>query len=129
MGNCKCAHFNEFVSDALSQENNNVVYAASKNRKRAYEVGASQSRAPVTQRAPFRPSASAAKFRPPLKKNPGKTGFCKTFTVALPKGTTSQGSSKVPPSNMPCWNCNKPGHWARKCPYPKKNNNQGGRQG
>ena len=51
------------------------------------------------------------------------------FTVALPKGTTSQGSSNVPPSNMPCWNCNKPGHWARKCPYPKKNNNQGGRQG
>ena len=30
---------------------------------------------------------------------------------------------------MPCWNCNKTGHWARKCPYPKKNFNQGGRQG
>ena len=64
MGNCKCAHFNEFVSDALSQENNNAVYAASKSRKRAYEAGASQSKAPVTQRAPFRPPASAAKFRP-----------------------------------------------------------------
>ena len=48
MGNCKCALFNEFVSDALSQENNNAVYAASKSRKRAYEVGASQSKAPVT---------------------------------------------------------------------------------
>jgi hypothetical protein len=30
---------------------------------------------------------------------------------------------------MPCWNCNKPVHWARKCPYPKKNANQGGRLG
>jgi hypothetical protein len=30
---------------------------------------------------------------------------------------------------MPCWNCNKPGHWSRKCPYPKKNANQGGSQG
>ena len=30
---------------------------------------------------------------------------------------------------MPCWNCNKPGLWASKCPYPKKNNNQGARQG
>ncbi|XP_066380422.1 uncharacterized protein [Miscanthus floridulus] len=129
MGNCKCAHFNEFVSDALSQENNNAVYAASKSRKRAYEAGASQSKAPVAQRAPFRPPASAAKFRPPQKRNPVKTGFRKAFTVALPKGTTSQGSSRAPPSNMPCWNCNKTGHWARECPYPKKNNYQGGHQG
>jgi hypothetical protein len=30
---------------------------------------------------------------------------------------------------MPCWNCNKPGHWSRNCPYPKKNVNQDGRQG
>jgi predicted aspartyl protease len=30
---------------------------------------------------------------------------------------------------MPCWNCNKLGHWSRKCPYPKKNANQGGRPG
>jgi hypothetical protein len=30
---------------------------------------------------------------------------------------------------MPCWNYNKPGHWSRNCPYPKKNVNQGGRQG
>ena len=114
------------MSDALSQENNNAVYAASKNRKRAYEAGASQSKALVTQRAPFRPPASAAKFCAPLKKNPGKTGFRKAFIVALPKGTTNQGSSNVPPSNMPCWNCNTPGHWARKCPYPKKNNYLGG---
>jgi hypothetical protein len=30
---------------------------------------------------------------------------------------------------MPCWNYKKPGHWSRNCPYPKKNVNQGGRQG
>ena len=112
--------FNEFVSDALSQENNNAVYAASKSHKRAYEAGASQSKAPVIQRAPFCPPASAAKFRPLQKKNPAKTGFRKAFTVALPKVTTSQGSYRAPPSNMPCWNCNKTGHWARECPYPKR---------
>ena len=65
-------------------------------------MGASQSKALVTSKSPFRPLASAVKFRPSLKKNPGKTGFHKAFTVALPKGTTSQGSSNVPPSNMPC---------------------------
>jgi len=37
----KSTTFNEFVSDALTQENSNAVYAACKNRKRAYETGAS----------------------------------------------------------------------------------------
>jgi hypothetical protein len=129
MGTSKCATFNEFTSDALTQENNNSIYAASKSRKRAFEAGASQSRAPVAPRAPSCPPATGAKFRPPQKKAPTKTGFRKAYTVSLPKGSSSQGSSSVPPSNMPCWNCNKPGHWARNCPYPKKNANQGGCQG
>jgi hypothetical protein len=43
MGNRKCATFNEFISDALTQENNNSVYAAFKSHKRAFEAGASQS--------------------------------------------------------------------------------------
>ena len=37
----KSATFNEFVSDALTQDNQYNIYAASKNRKRAFEVGAS----------------------------------------------------------------------------------------
>jgi hypothetical protein len=41
MGTSKCSTFNEFISDALTQENNNLVYAASKSRKRAFEVGVS----------------------------------------------------------------------------------------
>ena len=113
--------------------NNDAIYVVSKNRKRAYEAGASQSEALVKSKAPFqgsfRPSALAAKFRPLLKKNPDKTRFRKAFTVALPKGTTSQDSSNVPPSNMPCWNYNRLGHWQRECPYPKNNNNQCGCQG
>jgi len=40
MASNKSTTFNEFVSDALTQENTNAVYAASKNGKRAYEVGA-----------------------------------------------------------------------------------------
>ena len=40
LGNNKSATFNEFMSDALTQENNNTIYAASKNQKRAYEASA-----------------------------------------------------------------------------------------
>jgi hypothetical protein len=39
MGNSKCATFNEFTSDALTQENNNSIYAATKSRKRATPAG------------------------------------------------------------------------------------------
>jgi hypothetical protein len=64
MGTSKCATFNEFISDALTQENNNAVYDASKSRKRAFEAGALQSRALVAPRAPSCPSAMGAKFCP-----------------------------------------------------------------
>jgi hypothetical protein len=43
MGTSKCVTFNDFISDALTQENNNSIYATSKNHKRALEAGASQS--------------------------------------------------------------------------------------
>jgi hypothetical protein len=102
MGTSKCATFNEFISDALTQENNNSIYAVSKSRKRAFEAGASQSRTLVAPRAPFRPPATGAKFRPPQKKAPAKTRFRKAYTISLPKGNSSQGNSSVPLSNMPC---------------------------
>ena len=41
LANNKSATFNEFVSDALTQDDQNNIYAASKNRKRAYGAGAS----------------------------------------------------------------------------------------
>ena len=66
LANSKCATFNEFVSDALTQENQNNIYSASKSRKRAYEAGASQSKAPIAARPQFCPLAP--KYRPPQKK-------------------------------------------------------------
>ena len=50
LANNKSATFNEFVSDALTQDNQNNIYAASKNQKRAFEAGTSQSKAPVAAR-------------------------------------------------------------------------------
>ena len=43
MANSKCTTYNEFISDALTQENHNNMHAAAKGRKRAFEVGASRS--------------------------------------------------------------------------------------
>ena len=93
MANSKCTTYNEFISDALTQENYNNMDAAAKGRKRAFEAGASRSshaRAPIIARPQFRPPAS--KFRPPPPKaqnsRPQKP-FCKAFTIALPKGTGS----------------------------------------
>jgi hypothetical protein len=86
MGTSKCTTFNDFISDALTQENNNAIYSASKSHKRALEASASQSRTPAASRASPRPPAPNAKFRPPQKKSTAKTGFRKAYTVALPKG-------------------------------------------
>ena len=101
MGNNKSTTFNELMSDALTQENNNNVYAASKNRKRAFEASASQAKALVAK-TQFRPPAVATRYHPPQKKNQAKTRFKKAFTIPLPKGTTGLGNSFIPPANRPC---------------------------
>jgi hypothetical protein len=38
MANSKCETFNELISDALTQENQNNLHAVAKNRKRALEA-------------------------------------------------------------------------------------------
>ena len=88
LANNKCATFNEFVSDALTQENQNNIYSASKSRKRAYEAGASQPKAPIAVRPQFCPSAP--KYRPPQKKvqtSQNQKVYRKAFSIALPKGS------------------------------------------
>jgi len=123
-GNMSTA-FNEFVSDALTQENSNTIFAASKNRKRGYEAGASQSKAPATSKLAYRPPNAVTRYRPPQKKSNVKTGVHKSFTFALPRGATGQGGPKTPRDNCPCFNCKQVGRWARDCPYPKSNSAAG----
>jgi len=65
MASNKSTTFNEFVSDALTQENSNVIYTASKNRKRAYEASASQSKAPVATKPAYRPPNVVTRYRSP----------------------------------------------------------------
>ena len=43
MANSKCTTYNEFISDALTQENQNNLHAAAKGRKKAAEADASRS--------------------------------------------------------------------------------------
>jgi hypothetical protein len=60
--------FNDFISDCLKQQKNNNVYVASKTRKRAFELGPSQPRAPMANRSMYRLPAPGARFRPPQRK-------------------------------------------------------------
>ena len=58
MANSKCATYNDFVSDALTQENQNNLHAVAKGRKWAVAVGSlgsSHFRAPVAARPQFHP--------------------------------------------------------------------------
>jgi hypothetical protein len=61
--------FNDFISDCLKQEKNNNVYAASKTRKRSFESGSSQPRAPMANHYAYRSPAPGTRFRPPQRKN------------------------------------------------------------
>ena len=90
MANSRCATYNEFVSDALTQENQNNLHVVAMGHKRAAEAGAlgsSQARALVVARPQFRPPVP--KYRPPQPKaqanRPQKT-FCRAFTIAIPNG-------------------------------------------
>ena len=88
--------FNDFVSDCLKQEKNNNVYATSKTRKRAFELGPSQPRAPMPNRSAYRPPAPSARFRPPQQRNqnaqqPQRNQ--KPFKMVVPQAKTGQGSS------------------------------------
>jgi len=127
MGHTKCATFNEFVSDALTQENYNTVYTTTETPKRAFEAGAgaSQSKAPVAARPQYRAPTPNLRYRPPAKKNQAKTVFRKGYSIALPRGNTGPSYAKTPSTNRPCWNCNQTGHWQSNCPYPPKKGNQG----
>ena len=79
----------------------------------------------MATRPQYRPPTP--KFRPPQKKahpNQQQKVYRRAFSIALPKGSAGQGSSGMPKHNLPCFNCNKPDHFAKECPYPKKGNNQ-----
>ena len=69
MGTSTKIVFNDFISDCLTQENNNNLYTASKNHKRAFESGPSQAKAPMASHPPYHPPAAGARFRPPQRRN------------------------------------------------------------
>ena len=69
MGTSSRTGFNDFISDCLTQENNNNAYSASKNHKRAFESGPSQAITSLTSHPPYHSLAPGARFRPPQRKN------------------------------------------------------------
>jgi hypothetical protein len=96
MGTSSRIVFNDFISDCLTQENNNNAYAASKSCKRAFELGPSQSRALVGGRSQYHPPTPGARFRPPQRRNQNtqpRQKNQKAFKVAVPQAKARHGSS------------------------------------
>ncbi|KAL5647149.1 hypothetical protein ACJX0J_041504, partial [Zea mays] len=126
MGISARTSFNEFMSNCLTQENNNNLYTISKGRKRAFESRPSQPRTSVMARPNFRPALPGARFRPPQKKTQqqGDKGQ-KAFKVALPQAKTGQGSSAGNSTQVrrSCFNYDQMGHFAKNCPRPKRKTN------
>ena len=124
MGTGTWATFNAYISDCLTQENNNNKYSASKSRKRAFEAGSSQSRAPVVGRQQYRPPAPGARFRPPQRRNTGHPTQQKPYKVAIapakPKAIQATTHAANNMTKGSCYNCHKMGHFAKECPYPKR---------
>ena len=123
MGTGTRATFNAYISDCLTQENNNNNYSASKSHKRAFEAGSSQSRALVAGRQRYRPPAPGARFRPPQRRNIGHPTQQKPYKVAIappkPKAIQAMAPAANNMTKGPCYNCHKMGTLLRNVPTPR----------
>lgn len=90
MGISSRTSFNNFVSDCLTQENNNNIYIVAKGRKITLESRISQPRTTIVARPSFKPILPGARFRPPSPKKNQQQGFRgqKAFEVALARAKT-----------------------------------------
>lgn len=101
MGNNSRETFQAFVQDCLNQEANNLLYSASKNKKRDFEGGSGQnSGGQFARRQNYRAPAAPSRYAPPQRRFPsGSQRFKKAFVTPVQKGKPPQGnvSRTAPP--------------------------------
>jgi len=78
----------------------------------------------VAGRQQYRPPTLGARFRPPQRRNVGHLTQQKPYKVAIAPAKPKAIQGAAPATNNmtkgPCYNYHKMGHFAKECPYPKK---------
>ena len=129
MTTCQNAIYYEAVIIAIASEEKNRKHKeakkkatsssfSSRGQKRQRIIYHPQGHGCFPAQSPFRGSFPPSQYRPVQQVYPRPTAI-----TTAPRQPNALGVHPTAPSNhnYPCYNCVKPGHFSKECPYPRQN--------